>query len=78
MEMVTHSDWAAPIVALLKKDGGFPIIGDYKVTVNAVQYVNQYPLPNPSELFASLAGSKTLTTYHIHFQTPCLLYFLVA
>ena len=67
MEMVTHSNWAAPIVALLKKDGGFPISADYKVTVNAAQYVDQYFLPNPSELFA---GSRTLTKLDLSHPLP--------
>ena len=32
VERVTHGDRAAPIVAVPKKDGGFRISGDYKVT----------------------------------------------
>ena len=34
IEHVDHSEWAAPIVAIPKKDGSFRICGDYKVTVN--------------------------------------------
>ena len=41
---VTHSDWAAPIVAVPKQDGKFRICGDYKVTVNAALDIDQYPL----------------------------------
>ena len=47
--METHTDWAATIVAILKKDGGFHIGGDYKVMMNGTQDVGQYPLPNPSD-----------------------------
>ena len=36
LEPVTHGNWAAPIVAVPKKDGSFRICGDYKVTVNQV------------------------------------------
>ena len=62
VERVTSSDWAAPIVPVPKKDGRMRICGDYKVTVNPVLDVDQYPLPKPEELFASLAGGKKFST----------------
>jgi len=58
IEKVSHSDWAAPIVPVPKKDGRFRICGDYKVTVNQALAVEQYPLPKPEDLFATLAGGK--------------------
>ena len=58
LEKISHSDWAAPIVAVPKKDGKFRICGDYKVSVNQVLEVDQYPLPKPEDLFATLAGGK--------------------
>ena len=58
IEKVTHSDWAAPIVPVPKKDGKFRICGDYKVTVNQALDVEQYPLPKPEDLFTTLAGGK--------------------
>ena len=65
MERVTHSDWAAPIVAVPKKDGGFHICGDYKVTVNGALDVDQCPLSNPSEFFATLIGGKKFTKINL-------------
>ena len=59
LERVDHSEWAAPIVAVPKKDGTFRICGDYKVTVNQALAVDQYPLPKPDDLFATLAGGKS-------------------
>ena len=41
-----------------KKDGKFRICGDYKVTVNQVLMMEEYPLPTPEELFSTLAGGK--------------------
>ena len=58
LNKVNSSDWAAPIIAIVKKDGRFRICGDYKVTINQVQSVEQYPLPKPDELFATLAKGK--------------------
>ena len=61
IEKVSHSEWAAPIVAVPKKDGRFRICGDYKVTVNQALSVEQYPLPKPEDLFATLAGGKVFS-----------------
>ena len=61
LEKVDYSLWAAPIVAVTKKDGKIRICGDYKVTVNQSLEVDQYPLPKPDELFASLAGGQKFT-----------------
>jgi len=36
VEIVYHSEWAAPIVAMPKREGKFRICGDYKVTINQV------------------------------------------
>jgi hypothetical protein len=65
IEKVSHSEWAAPIVAVPKKDGRFRICGDYKVTVNRVLSVDQYPLPKPEDLFATLAGGKVFTKFDL-------------
>ena len=57
----SSSDWAAPIVAVPKKDGKFWICGDYKVTINQVLNVEQYPFPKPDELFSTLAKGKVFS-----------------
>lgn len=62
LRKTTYSDWAAPVVALPKRDGRIRLCGDYKVTVNPVLDVDQYPLPKPEDLFATLAGGKHFTT----------------
>ena len=61
IKKVSHSDWAAPIVPVPKKDGKVRVCGDYKVTVNQCLHVDQYPLPKPSDLFATLANGKAFT-----------------
>ncbi|XP_016142093.1 uncharacterized protein K02A2.6-like [Sinocyclocheilus grahami] len=53
------SDWAAPIVPVIKKDGSLRLCRDFKVTVvNLVLIPEQYPLPLIEDLFSSLAGGQ--------------------
>ena len=61
IEPIAFSEWAAPIVPVLKKDGTVRICGDYKLTVNQASKVDSYPLPKIDDLFASLAGGKTFS-----------------
>ena len=58
IELVQFSDWAAPIVPVLKPDGSVRICGDYKLTVNSVAKLDTYPLPRIDDLFTSLSGGK--------------------
>ncbi len=52
------SEWAAPIVPVVKANGSVRICGDYKVTVNRAAKVEKYPIPRIDELFTILAGGK--------------------
>ena len=61
LKKVDRSVWAAPIVAVPKKDGRFRICADYIVTVNRSLDIDQYPLPKPADLFATLAGGQMFT-----------------
>jgi len=53
-----HSDWAAPIVPVVKTNGSVRICGDYKLTANTGVKTESYLLPRIEDLFASLAGGK--------------------
>ena len=57
-----------------KGDGGIRLCGDYKVTVNQVLKVDQYPVPTPEDLFATLAGGQTFTKLDLSqaYQQVCL------
>ena len=55
---VQHSDWAAPIVPIMKKDGTLRLYGDYKVTINQALIPDNYPLPKIEDIFAALGGGK--------------------
>ena len=53
---VKYSEWATPIVPVIKGDGSIRICGDFRITVNPVLNVERYPQPRREDLFASLAG----------------------
>ena len=61
IEPVSYSEWAAPVVPIVKKDGTIRLCGDYKVTVNRVIEPDSYPLPRIEDLFACLTGGETFS-----------------
>lgn len=58
---VTDSEYATPIVPILKTNGDFRICGDYKATINKYLVDFKYPLPNIEQIFASMQGGQLLT-----------------
>ena len=70
---VPFSEWATPIVPVVKNDGTVCVCGDYKLTANKVSKTDMYPLPKIEELFASLSGGQTfskLDLSHAYLQVP--------
>jgi hypothetical protein len=62
IEPISFSDWAAPIVPVVKSDGkSVRICGDFKVTINQVARVERYPLPRVEDLYAKLSGGQKFT-----------------
>ena len=61
LQPIEFSDWAAPIVPVVKRDGSVRICGDYKLTANQVTSTDTYPLPRIEDLFASLSGGKVFS-----------------
>lgn len=61
---VTTSDWATPIVPVVKTVG-IRLCGDYSCTLNPQLQVAQHPFPGSDEVFASLVGGKRFTTLDI-------------
>lgn len=55
---IKHSEWAAPVVPVTKRDNTLRLCGDYKVTVNQATNTETYPLPRIEEVLATLSGGK--------------------
>ena len=73
IEPVQYSEWAAPIVPVIKPNGSVRICGDYKLTINRVAKLDGYTLPRIEDLFARLAGGKKFTKLdivHAYQQVP--------
>ena len=58
LEPVNWSEWATPIVPVLKKDGSVRLCGDFKITLNPNLNVQQYPLPKIDDILTTLTGGK--------------------
>ncbi|XP_005103163.1 uncharacterized protein K02A2.6-like [Aplysia californica] len=67
----THSEWANPIVPVLKRSGDVRICGDFKITINPVLEAEQYTLPRIEDLFAQPgAGEKFSRLCQAYLQPP--------
>ena len=59
---VQFSKWATPIVPIVREDGSVRICGDYKMTVNKVSKLDNYPIPCKSEdVHVTLNGNQQFT-----------------
>lgn len=58
---ISFSDWATPIVPIIKPDGGVRLCGDFKVTVNLVLEIDRYPIPRVEDLMTNLQGGVKFT-----------------
>ena len=58
---VQFSEWAAPIVPIVKSDGSIRVCGDYKCTINRASKLDNYPIPKTEDLLTTLGGSQKFT-----------------
>lgn len=68
IEPVTFSDWAAPIVPVVKRDGTVRICSDYKLAVNTVAKTDSYPLPRIEDILphCQMASPSLSWTSQMH------------
>lgn len=62
---VETSEWASPVVIVIKKDQNIRLVIDCRVSINKVIIPNTYPLPVAQDLFASLSGSKMFCSFDL-------------
>ncbi|XP_039761434.1 uncharacterized protein K02A2.6-like [Pararge aegeria] len=62
LRAVSFSEWATPVVPIVKKSGEIRLCGDYRSTVNEATESDTYPMPTANEVFATVAGGKFFTT----------------
>ncbi|KAG8176571.1 hypothetical protein JTE90_028918 [Oedothorax gibbosus] len=73
IKRVKTSEWATPLVVVLKPNGNVRLCADYKITLHPVLKVEHYPLPTTEELFSELAEAKVFTVLdlsHAYLQLP--------
>lgn len=53
LEKCDFSEWATAIAPVSKNNESVRVCGDFKVTLNPVLEVDQYPLPRIKDIFAA-------------------------
>lgn len=61
IEPMQYSEWAAPIVAVLKTDQLIRLCGDYKMTVNKCTNLDSYSIPKIEDLHMKLRQGRKLS-----------------
>ncbi len=76
IEPVKHTEWAAPVVPVLKPDDTARLCGDYKLTVNQISKqkftkldlshaYHQIPLEEEAKKYVTINTHKGLFTYRV-------------
>ncbi|KAG8173528.1 hypothetical protein JTE90_014688 [Oedothorax gibbosus] len=61
LESISSSEWATPVVPVVKRDGSIMLCGDYRCTVNKSVKPYTYPLPTVNEVLSTVAGGKVFS-----------------
>ncbi|XP_065204153.1 uncharacterized protein K02A2.6-like [Planococcus citri] len=62
LKKVEHSEWASPVVPVVKSDQTVRLCGDYSGTVNPQILVPHYPFKGYDDVFSKLNGGEKFTT----------------
>ena len=61
LEPVGVSEWVTSIVPVIKDDGSIRTRSDYKLAVNQVSQLDDYPIPKKDTLFVEISGCYKFT-----------------
>ncbi|CAI6374057.1 unnamed protein product [Macrosiphum euphorbiae] len=61
LKKVNSSNWATPVVPIVKPNGKIRLCGDFKTTINKFFLVDNHPLSTVNELFSNVAGGDKFT-----------------
>ncbi|XP_011688809.1 PREDICTED: uncharacterized protein K02A2.6-like [Wasmannia auropunctata] len=73
LKKVDVSDWATPIVPVIKSNGTVRICGNFKLTVNPCLVMDRHPLPLIDEIFLALQNGEKFSQIdlqHAYMQIP--------
>ena len=54
LEPVACSEWATPVIPVMKKNGQVRLCGNFKVTVNPHLVIKKHPIPIKENIFKTL------------------------
>ena len=71
---INHSEYASPIVPVIKSDGSIRLCGDYKSTVNPNLDTTVYPLPSIEDCLSEMVNGELFTKLDIRqaYNNLCL------
>jgi len=58
LTQVEQSEWATPVVPVVKSNGDIRFCGDFKLTVNPHLIVDSHPIPKPESIFEKVSQGK--------------------
>ena len=61
IEPVNSSDWATPIIPVIKSNGEIRPCRDYKININPQFVVDRYPIPRVADLVNKLQGGTVFS-----------------
>lgn len=61
LEKIEVSEWATPIVPVIKSDGSVRICGNFKLTLNPNLIRDRHPIPLIDEIFMAMRNGKSFS-----------------